>query len=74
MNSKTVTVIKQSKWVKGQGTLPSRVILWHRKGDNSYITHVEVKNETGTLSFVWGHYDMTKAQAEKDFAKRVKSL
>ena len=74
INSKTVSVIKRSKWVKGAGMLPSRVILWHRKSDDSYITHVEVKNETGTLSFVWGHYDMSRAVALKDFNKRVKSL
>jgi len=74
MNSKNVTVIKRSKWVKGVGMLPSRVILWHRKMDNSYITHVEVKRENGAWDFIWGHYDMTKTQAEKDFAKRVKTL
>lgn len=74
MNSKTVSVIKKSKWVKRSGMLPSRVVLWHRKGDDSYITHVETMNENDTLSFVWGHYDMTRASAEKDFTRRVKSL
>lgn len=75
MNSKMVQVVKRSKWTKGgKGSLPARVVLWHRKSDDSYITHMEVKNENGTLSFIWGHYDMTKAQAIKDFNKRVKSL
>ena len=74
MNSKMVTVVKRSKWVKGMGMLPSRIILWYRKSDNSYITHVEVKQENGAWGFVWGHYDMTKAEALRDFAKRVKTL
>ena len=74
MNSKMVTVKKKSKWVHGRGMLPSRVVLWHRKSDDSYITHIEVKHENGALEFIWGHYDMTKVQAEKDFAKRLKSL
>ena len=74
INSKTVSVVKKSKWVKGLGMLPSRAILWHRKSDDSYITHIEVKNEKGALYFIWGHYDMTRAEAERDFAKRVRSL
>jgi len=75
MNSKTVAVIKKSRWnLGGRGDLPTRVVLWHRKSDDSYITHVEVKQENGALSFIWGHYDMTRAGAERDFAKRIKTL
>jgi len=74
INSKTVSVIKRSPWVKGRGMLPSRIILWHRKSDDSYVTHVEVKQENGALSFVWGHYDMSKAKAMKDFTRRVRTL
>jgi hypothetical protein len=76
MNSKSVTVVRASKVKKGgKGTLPARVVIWHRKSDNSYITHVEVyPPKPQKPYFVWGHYDMSKGEALEDFAKRVKRL
>ncbi len=68
-------IIKSSRWVERKGMLPSRVVIRHRKMDNSYITHVQVKPESGgEPCFVWGHYDMSEAQALNDFDRRVKSL
>ena len=69
-----MNIVKASKWVKRSGMLPSRVVIRHRKMDDSYITHVQVKKEEGGTYYVWGHYDMTEAEARKDFTRRVKSL
>jgi len=76
MNSKSVQVVRASKINKGgKGQLPARVVMWHRKADNSYITHVEVyPPKPQKPYFVWGHYDMSRKEALADFNKRVKKL
>jgi hypothetical protein len=83
MNSTNVNVIETSEWTQGSsGKLPARVVLWKRE-DKEYkevykhalfITHIEVNQENGELSFIWGHYDLNLEEAIADFNRRVESL
>ena len=72
MNSDTVKVKLLSEWKYETGCLPTRVIMW-LDGD-SFVTHLEVKKETGEKYFVLGHYDMTMPEAVKDFGERCQGL
>lgn len=79
-NTAYINIIKTSSWTKGgHGDLPTRVVMWQpddakaKDGitrENQYATHFEVRNEQGGLHFTSGHYDMTRGQAETDFARR----
>lgn len=72
MNSDTVKVKLHSEWKYEAGCLPTRVIIWQK--NDSFVTHLEVKKETGEKYFVLGHYDMTMPGAVKDFGERCQSL
>ena|SRR3989304_2405597 len=86
MNSQSnyIKVIRKSNWtIERDGTLPARVIMWKPddeiarhslKTESQYTTHIEVEDERGNYSFVWGHYDMTRGQAEADFGNRCRQL
>lgn len=67
-------IVRASKWIRRSGMLPSRAVLRHRKSDDTYITHIQLKNPKGNLSYILGHYDMSYKQGLADFNKRAKSL
>lgn len=86
MNSQTtyIKVLKTSPWVQYHPEdLPARIVMWQpddtkarqtMQTEAQYATHLETQTEDGTLSFNWGHYDMTREAALADFFRRQSRL
>jgi hypothetical protein len=85
MNSNTsyIKVVRTSPWIDAPGYLPSRIVMWKPDDETArqnpirhglFTTHVECRQPDGSLSFCWGHYDMSEAEASEDFETRVDGL
>ena len=62
--------LKKGNWIKKLGCLDSRLLLIKtQRGE--FTTHVQVIQEDGTKSLIWGHYFQKVDDALEDYFFRL---
>ena len=65
-------IVKATKVVKGEGTLPHRIVLAKVEGHMPFVTWYQ--NVDSANDFYWGHYFQDLEEAAADFKERAAKI